>query len=240
MEFSIAGNFTKFDESLGLVLGWAIVCKIDGEPYFDLHGDHIPEDAMLKAATSFMAGARISKEMHAGASKGTVVFAFPLTEEVKKSFGIECEHTGLMVAVKPEGDMLAKFKSGEFTGFSIGGKRVKDEEYDIEKYNRNHDSAGRFAATGGSGSGGGGGGSQSASESAKMTEASNLAQESEKKQMEAYDLERRMIQVYGPFAGQPGGPKSKAISARKKQIKQLYTESAALRRKSQDIVNSLG
>jgi hypothetical protein len=33
----------KVDESLGLVLGWAIVCKKDGCDYFDLQEDHIPE-----------------------------------------------------------------------------------------------------------------------------------------------------------------------------------------------------
>ena len=51
----------KVDEELGLVMGFAIICKIDGEPYFDTQGDHIPEDSMLKAATSaaFLPGATI-------------------------------------------------------------------------------------------------------------------------------------------------------------------------------------
>lgn len=120
----------KVDESLGLVLGYAIVCKVDGEDYFDVQGDHIPEDAMLAAALDFMQESRVAKEMHAGEQVGQVVFAFPLTTEVAKAFGIRCKKTGLLVAMKPDADVLAKFKDGTYTGFSIGGSRVKDEEVD--------------------------------------------------------------------------------------------------------------
>jgi len=117
----------KVHEELGLVLGWAIVCTEDGEPYFDKQDDHIPEDAMLKAAADFMENSRAATEMHDRSEAGTVVFAFPLTEDVKKAFGIECKKTGLMIALKPDADMLEKFKSGELTGFSIGGVRGDDE-----------------------------------------------------------------------------------------------------------------
>lgn len=127
MDFSVSAQLCKYDDSLGLVLGWAIVCTQDGQPYVDLQRDHIPEDAMLKAASDFMLNSRGADEMHDGREHGTIVFAFPMTEEIKKSFGIECDRTGLMIAMKPEGDMLAKFKSGEYTGFSIGGARIKDE-----------------------------------------------------------------------------------------------------------------
>jgi hypothetical protein len=83
---------------------------------------------MLGAAVDFMQNSRVAKEMHAGDSKGSVLFAFPLTTEIAKSFGIETSTTGLMIAMKPDNaDMLAKFKSGELTGFSIGGRRITDE-----------------------------------------------------------------------------------------------------------------
>lgn len=118
----------KVDESLGLVLGWAIVCTKDGEPYWDLQDDHIPEDAMLKASADFMEGARVAKEMHSGDAAGSVVFAFPLTTEIAAAFGVETKTTGLMIAVKPEPDMLAKFRDGTLTGFSIGGSRLEDED----------------------------------------------------------------------------------------------------------------
>jgi hypothetical protein len=118
----------KVDESLGLVLGWAIICKKDGCDYFDLQEDCIPEASMLSAAVDFMQNSRVAKEMHAGEAAGSVVFAFPLTEDIAKAFGIDTKTTGLMIAMKPDSDaMLAKFRNGELTGFSIGGHRIHDE-----------------------------------------------------------------------------------------------------------------
>lgn len=118
----------KVDEELGLVMGFAIVCKDKGIPYYDLQGDHIPEDAMLKAATDFMAHSQVAKEMHRGDQIGTVLFCWPMTEEIAKAFGVSVEKTGLMIAMRPSDPaMLDKFRSGKLTGFSIGGERVVDE-----------------------------------------------------------------------------------------------------------------
>lgn len=123
-----ANEILKVDDELGLVLGFAIISKINGEPYFDVQGDHIPEDAMLDAATDFMMNSRMAKEMHRGDQAGSVVFCWPMTTEIAKTFGITTSRTGLMIAMKPDTDeMLQKFKSGEYTGFSIGGVRVQDE-----------------------------------------------------------------------------------------------------------------
>ena len=117
----------KVDESLGLVFGYAVVCLQNGEPYYDLADDHIPEQAMLKAAASFAQRDRVAKEMHEGEKAGEIVFLFPLTTEVAKSLDIETSTTGLLIAMKPSDPaMLEKFRSGEYTGFSIGGRRVTD------------------------------------------------------------------------------------------------------------------
>ena len=131
-EFFRAGaKVLKVDEALGLVMGYAVICKEQGEPYFDTQGDHIPEDAMLKAALDFMENSRLAKEMHVGGGKGAVVFAWPMTEDVAKAFGILTNTTGLMIAMRPSNDaMLEKFRNGTYTGFSIGGERIKDEEVD--------------------------------------------------------------------------------------------------------------
>lgn len=118
----------KVDETLGLVMGYAIVCKVDGEDYFDLHNDHIPEDAMVEAAADFMLNSRVAKEMHVGNGQGSVVFAWPMTTDIAKAFGLDVKKTGLLIAMKPDPAMLKKFQSGELTGFSIGGMRVLDEE----------------------------------------------------------------------------------------------------------------
>lgn len=127
--FETRADVVKVDDTLGLVMGYAIVCKEDGEDYFDLHGDHIPEDSMLKAALDFMQNSQVAKEMHQGDQVGTVVFAWPMTTEVAKAFGFEVKKTGLLIAVKPEDpEMLKRFREGKLTGFSIGGHRVEDEE----------------------------------------------------------------------------------------------------------------
>lgn len=130
----LKAEVAKVDEELGLVFGWGIVCKINGEPYFDLQGDHIPEDAMLKATADFMLNSRVAGVMHrkgddgSPVRDGSVVFSFPLTEQTAKAMGITCDRSGWMVAVKPSAEVLACYKSGEFSGFSIGGKRLVDED----------------------------------------------------------------------------------------------------------------
>lgn len=126
--FSKSIEFEKYDESLGIILGWGIICKVDGEDYYDTQGDHITEDAMIEAAADFMESSRVAKEMHEGGARGSIVFCWPLTTDVAKSYGFPTDKTGLLVGMKPDEEMLAKFHSGELTAFSIGGVRIEDEE----------------------------------------------------------------------------------------------------------------
>lgn len=116
-------EFSKVEESLGLVFGFAIICLQNGEPYYDLQDDHIPESVMLKGATNFMFNNRSVKEMHRGDEIGTVVFAFPLTTEIAEKMGIETKRTGFMVAIKPDKEVFERFKTGDLSGFSIGGRK---------------------------------------------------------------------------------------------------------------------
>lgn len=120
-------DVAKVDDELGLVFGFGMVCSKNGRPYVDLQDDFIPEHSMLKAAVGFMSTDRVQGDMHAKAD-GQVVFAFPLTAEIAKSLDIQTQTTGLLVAIKPSPPVLAKFKSGEYTGFSIGGIRRVDRE----------------------------------------------------------------------------------------------------------------
>jgi putative serine protease XkdF len=121
----------KADKDLGLVFGWAIVSTENGNPYYDVQGDHIPEDSMLEAAAEFMLKHRTMKVMHAGKKVGSVVFAWPMTEEIAKAMGISSKRTGLMIAAKPDSkSVITRFKDGKYTGFSIGGNRLIDEDVD--------------------------------------------------------------------------------------------------------------
>ena len=119
----------KVDSSLGLVFGWGIICKVGGEEYYDSHLDHIPEDVMVEASSDFMENSRACKSMHFGPVNGTLVHSFPLTTEIAKAMGIETKQTGWMVAMKPSDEtVLQKFRSGEYSGFSIGGSGMFHEE----------------------------------------------------------------------------------------------------------------
>ena len=127
MEFERTTEVLKVDESLGLVFGFAMVSTLNGEAYYDSQGDHIPEDAMMKASLDFMQHARVAKEMHRGDAIGEIVFAFPLTGDIAKSLGITTRRTGLLIGMKPSKTVLAKFANGSYTGFSIGGNYVRSE-----------------------------------------------------------------------------------------------------------------
>lgn len=133
-EKSFFAKFSGVDEELGVAFGWAIVSKVNGEDYYDLQDDHIPEDAMLRAAVDFMENSRVAGDMHIptedGVKKaGTILFAFPLTTEAAKLLGVTSKNTGLMIGMKvADAEVLQKIKDGVYTGFSIGGVRITDEE----------------------------------------------------------------------------------------------------------------
>jgi len=120
----------KVDKGLGLIFGYAMVCKIDGEDHFDLQGDHIPEAVMLKTLAQFMSSDNVvAKDMHSGEQIGTYIFAFPMTTEIAKSLDITIKQSGALVAMKPDNEeTLEKFATGEFTGFSIAGVNAVYEE----------------------------------------------------------------------------------------------------------------
>ncbi len=112
----------KIDEKLGLVFCWAFTSTVNGADYHDLQGDAVEYD-FVKAAADFMSGSRALDEMHnRKPGEGLVVFAMPMTPEIAKAYGVTATTTGLMVALKPTPEVLAKFVSGEYTGVSIDGE----------------------------------------------------------------------------------------------------------------------
>ena len=113
---------------LGLVFGWALISTVDGEPYYDVQGDHAPADAVMEAAADFMKQSREARAMHGDDSEGAVLFALPVTAEVCKALGMESRREGLVIGMKPSAAMLEKFKDGTYTGFSIGGAYVESED----------------------------------------------------------------------------------------------------------------
>lgn len=118
----------RIDAEHGIVFGWAMVCKEGGQDYIDLQKDHIPEDSMLNAVVKFCEDGMVAKDMHQSGPAGQHLFLFPLTTDIAKALGIETKKTGCLIGYKPPPDILAKYKDGTYTGFSIGGERDKDEE----------------------------------------------------------------------------------------------------------------
>lgn len=119
----------KVDSSLGIVFGWGMICKIDGEDYYDTDNQRFPETGMMKAVSEFMVSDRTNNDSHTANDVGIVVHSFPLTSEIAKSMGIVSPIHGWMVGVKPDAESLKKFASGELTGFSIeGGAAFVDDE----------------------------------------------------------------------------------------------------------------
>lgn len=111
----------KVSTDLGIVFGYGIVCKENGEPYFDTDDQHTPEDEMLFASAAYMSGDRVAKDGHRGSAVGQCIFGFPMTEEIADSLDIVAKRHGFLVGMRPRSDLLEKFASGERTGFSMGG-----------------------------------------------------------------------------------------------------------------------
>lgn len=129
----------KVSDELGLVFGWAMIATdqtIDGDDkrYFDKHGDHIPMNAQINAMCKFMMDARVGKGMHQGDDIADVLFAMPIDQDFLDGFGLQFSDIakakeGMAIAWKPRNRAdLEKFKSGEWTGFSIGGGYIETEE----------------------------------------------------------------------------------------------------------------
>ena len=122
-DFEVRGEVTKVDEEQRLVYGFASVVTKGGKPVVDLQGDVITAEEMEKSATRFMLGARNGLTMHKGQPTTTIVHSLPLTKQVMDSFGIQSDVEGWLIAVKVhDEETWQRMKSGEFRGFSIGGK----------------------------------------------------------------------------------------------------------------------
>jgi hypothetical protein len=117
----------KLDDEQRVAWGWASVISVAGVPYVDTQGDIIDAETLEHATTDFMADVRLAKSMHEGGGIGEVLHSFPLTSQLAKSLGIQCDREGWIVGVKIRDDEVwARVKSGELAAFSIGGLTMRE------------------------------------------------------------------------------------------------------------------
>jgi len=115
-------QIVKMDDEQRIVWGWASVATVNGEPVFDLHGDHIPMSELTKASTEFMLTTRVGKTMHFGTKRSDVVHSLPLSKELASMLGVSSEKEGWIVGFKVHDDTTwDMIKSGELPALSIGG-----------------------------------------------------------------------------------------------------------------------
>lgn len=134
-------NVCKVDTSKRMVFGWAQICTKNGEDYYDSDNQCFDEEVTLGTIAKsedeestgwlgFMLKSRTHKAMHDGEPVGDVAFAFPAFDDIMKSLGFETiEKTGIITGVYVSDDaVLEKFHKGEYTGFSIGGSAIFEDE----------------------------------------------------------------------------------------------------------------
>lgn len=132
VEFQADAQILKVSTELGLIFGFAMICKVDGEDYYDADGDHFEEQGMLEASTDFAKSERVACIMHARdgtgvpVQGGVAIHHFPLTTEIAAALDITTKRTGLLMAIAPDApEELEKAKDGTYTGFSIGGEVIE-------------------------------------------------------------------------------------------------------------------
>jgi hypothetical protein len=126
--YSIEGKILKVDEDQKIIYGWASVITEKGEPVVDTQGDIITSEELVKAVNDFMEDDRTGKLMHTGDRAGTIIHSFPITNDIAKALGLDTDREGWIVGYKPnDPNVIEKVKSGELTGFSIGGNAQRIE-----------------------------------------------------------------------------------------------------------------
>ena len=116
-----------------ILFGFAVLDTVDGEPYYDLDGDHIGADVLVAAAEDYARYSRVVLYEHDGRSVGTARFVFPLTEDIADDLGLSpLNRTGLLVGLSVDKSMVDLVEMGQITGFSIGGYLTRNTDGVVE------------------------------------------------------------------------------------------------------------
>jgi len=116
-----------------IVYGIAAVSTVNGEPYVDYQGDHIPTAELQRVAHEFMSeGDQSAGVMHLRNDDGSVVKAgrvvssVVLTDALQRSLGVSIGMEPWIIGVQVDNPAVAKaIKSGALAGFSIAGSGIR-------------------------------------------------------------------------------------------------------------------
>ena len=131
---SLVAKIVRVDESSSdpLIWAWAFTSTLpDGTVHHDRQDDAITPD-FIRVAEEFIKAGGAVDELHDGQARDSrIAFAFPWSPEIATAMlGPEAaaanKTTGLMVAIRPTAEQLAKAKSGEFGGVSIAGTGLRE------------------------------------------------------------------------------------------------------------------
>ena len=126
---SFTATIIKADADQNMVFGWASVIEnADGTPVVDSQGDVLMPDELEKAAYKFVLEVRKAGEMHRTIEGvGQLVESVVLTKAKREAMGIAAGTSGWWVGFKVSPEVFAKVKSGQYGGFSIGGRGMRKE-----------------------------------------------------------------------------------------------------------------
>lgn len=115
--------------------GIAVTSTINGQPYFDLQGDHVPVDELQKAADDFMQNSRNSGALHLmdpttgkDLAAGKVVQSLVVDADVAKGLGIDLPDGRECWIIKVRVDDAHVLRMVEASGLaelSIGGSGMR-------------------------------------------------------------------------------------------------------------------
>lgn len=135
--FEFRGTFAKMDMKKGQAFGFASVSKVGGDLVIDGEEDQIEPDDLEDAAYQHVIDSRIADEMHDGSDKGTLIESFVFTPQKCAAMQDELRKQGINATIDipasgwwlghqiTDPNVRRKVASGEYEGFSIGGKAVR-------------------------------------------------------------------------------------------------------------------
>lgn len=132
VEFSVEFEKRTVDEERRLVGGYAYVAKAGGVLLHDTQGDAIEPEVLREAVHEFIKSGRTMGVMHARDKDGNPLAGGEIVEMAVfagdfRPPGMARDVDALWIVTKVADDTIWKMvKSGDFRGFSIGGRGVRE------------------------------------------------------------------------------------------------------------------